>query len=190
MASTLITAIEFIWVNHIKDLYLKGQICSERQIQAELYRHLRNNTDYEVWIEPELHLVGSKLHHTKPDLIITEDKKIIGIMEIKFNLFAGINFTWDIEKLRNLAILEESVPLRTDLSTANWDMAMDNQFTIGIDTCLFFAVIAWEGTQALDYNKWGKGITEKIPNNFYLLSGTVNKTTNRDSDGFELKMIK
>lgn len=176
MENRLINILETIWKKSIADTYLNGLICSERQLQAELYRQLRNQTDYLIWVEPELELKNTALHHTKPDMIISSlNNKIIGVIELKFNLSKGIDVKWDIEKLTEFSQLnrEVKIPLLTNLINGGWDY--DNQFILSDNLVVILAVIAWKDTEALDTEKLKAKFNIKNEINMYHLIGSVNE---------------
>lgn len=189
MEYILVDVLEAIWKSSIADAYLNGLICSERLLQAELYRQLKNQTNYQIWIEPDIHLKNNPvLHHKKPDIIITDQNNIVGVMELKYNLQTGIGINWDIEKLTEFSRLKnytEGIPLKTDLKNGNWDF--NNTFSVSKDLVLVLAVIAWKGTEALDTVSLKNKLEIRSDVNLYHLIGEVDEPF--DKNGFRLQKI-
>ncbi|MDK2977955.1 MAG: hypothetical protein PWP52_669 [Bacteroidales bacterium] len=179
MEKELMQILEDIWTNQISKTYNQGLLCSERQLQAEFYHHLKAEkyNDYTVWLEPVLEIRENPLlHHKKPDIMISKDNEIVGVIELKYNLEKGINVTNDFEKLKAFSTLngDTKIPLYTDITNGNWDN--DKNFSFSKDLILIFAVIAWEDVEALNT----KALNEKKSfkhKNMYHLIGSVNKDT-------------
>ncbi|MGB4571519.1 MAG: hypothetical protein WBH97_01720 [Rectinemataceae bacterium] len=83
-----------LWENTIIPLYEKGKIQTERHLQSYLFMLLKNRfeekvpKDWDVWVEPQFYLwdeSAGKEKMYKPDLVITKDYKIAGIIELKFS---------------------------------------------------------------------------------------------------------
>lgn len=96
-----------LWNDTILPLYKMGKIQTERLLQAYLFMLLKNRfeekvpNDWDVWIEPQFYLtpdasLGGKMY--KPDIVITRDQDIAGIIELKFS-----PQEWNPEKNREAA---------------------------------------------------------------------------------------
>jgi|GEM_PF-5489055 len=92
----LSSLLKELWENTIIPLYKKGKIQTERHLQAYLFMLLKNRfeekvpKDWDVWVEPQFYFWDKnagkegKEKMYKPDLVITRDDKIEGILELKF----------------------------------------------------------------------------------------------------------
>lgn len=93
--SELSKIITELWENTIIPLYGKGKIQTERHLQSYLFMLLKNRLAekvrevWDVWVEPQFYFKdstkkpdGEKMF--KPDLVITKNHEIAGIIEVKF----------------------------------------------------------------------------------------------------------
>ncbi len=150
---SFIQTLEEVWTTGIKVFFESGKICSERALQAELYSLLKPYSEYDIWIEPKLKLIDSFLGGKVPDVIVTKNDVVIGMIELKYALLQGIDCTEDIKKLIGFSeFQDQKLYLKTNLKTGTWDE--EHGFKINKDTCFVLAVISWEGTEALTEDVW------------------------------------
>jgi len=174
-SNELISILEEIWTTDIKTFFEAGKMCSERALQSELYSLLKSIPGYEIWVEPKLSIKDDFLNGKVPDVIITRDNEVIGIIELKYNLFQGIDCAEDIKKLIRFSELQGSgLHLKTNTKTGDWDR---EGYRIIEDTVYVLAVIAWAGTQALTEQVWHQ-YKKQIDNRFVHLIGEVNECIN------------
>ena len=175
--------IRDIWSSEIKKSYQQGIICSERHLQAEIYRHFKNHIDlkeYQMWVEPVIELFYSESENAnyKPDLVISKDNDVICFIEIKYVPYNYVDFLYDIEKLRVYQQLnsEKKFPLKTDPKTGNWSK---ERYSIVPNVLSVFAVIA-------KHDAWAHGpknyfeteLEQSFPlANFLVLKGKTNSET-------------
>lgn len=160
-----------IWQTEIKVFFQKGLICSERQLQSEIYHQLRKIKNLKIWIEPSLVLENHKLNNSKPDIIVTKGKHIIGIIELKYDLTNGIKFKFDIEKLIDYSSYKKAIPLETDLNTGDWKKNKDKYFIH--EKCIYvFGAIGYSDSKAFNTESY-KSFTEKTNSNFLILMGEL-----------------
>ncbi|MEQ8554569.1 MAG: hypothetical protein RIC06_15090 [Cyclobacteriaceae bacterium] len=144
----------------------------ERHLQAVLYHHLRISfPNLEIWIEPVFRVNG---YDVKPDILITLDKQVIGIMELKFNPWQYIVYQNDLKKLMDLDSYDEEIALACrPVSYA--ERPMENhrvKYTIKDDCLMVFASVGRDGSAAFDVSKWGD---VDLPRNFMNLYGYVDE---------------
>lgn len=49
-----------IWEEKIKTAYMSGNLCSERALQAELYKEITEISNNTVWVEPTIKVCDPK----------------------------------------------------------------------------------------------------------------------------------
>jgi hypothetical protein len=166
----IINLLKSNWGVQIKAEYDKGNVCSERHLQAMLFGLLYTtfkDSDYVVWVEPTLDgEKGAPLKGLIPDLIITKENNIIAVIELKYVPHGFAKFKRDIEKLVEMDCEAGlSVPLKVIPSSGLWEK--DNMFTFSKSTLYVFGVISKKGAEALSLEYIEK------PINFLLLTGEV-----------------
>jgi Holliday junction resolvase len=79
---------------------MKGELIYERQFQAELYHHLKVQLYPELnsWIEPQMKMPSDNSTYI-PDIVITDDKCILSIIELKWTPWDRVQYMHDMEKL-------------------------------------------------------------------------------------------
>ena len=169
--SDLIQRLIKIWKENIKNLYEKGSICSERALQAEIYRQLSDCNEYRIWIEPKLPKV---FDYKIPDIIISKSNEIIGIIELKYVPHGAPRYMGDINKLVAFSKAKtKKIPLLTIPNSGGWNE--DEKFFISANVLTVFGVIGWHDAHALDYEKW-KSKKVELPKNFLHLFGSINES--------------
>ena len=169
--------IEKIWCQQIKESYIKGILCSERQLQAELYHFLKSNlADHQVWLEPVIELETEKdKWKIIPDMLITYHQEIQAVIELKYVPYGEVKFKPDIEKMYTLSNQSnsKSFRLKTDPVNGNYTLV---QFAIAKNILCIYAAIA-RGNHAWGVESRSFWIENNyqlnIPNNFLHLVGKV-----------------
>jgi hypothetical protein len=164
------------WITSIQEHYLKGIICSERNLQAEIYHQLRlffsSDNAIKIWVEPTLSFQKDipGLTKTKPDLLITKDNKIICVLELKYKPYGEVDYLFDLKKLYLFSkISDNGLRLITDIHSGNYK---NNYFFITPSLLTCFAVICNEVAFAAKKDTWNN---VDIPENFLLLTGVVDR---------------
>ena len=176
----------YTWKVKIRDGYLAGLYCSEKNLQADMYHHLVMYKKYKVWVEPSLKIYpepggdDKKSEQTiRPDLMISAGNEVIACIELKYVPHAYAMLQTDIDKLRMFTNQprNKTISLQVDPATGEWE---DEGFTIAEDLLSVFAVIADENAWANhleEYYKKEKKTVINIPN-FLHLYGRVSKRVN------------
>lgn len=84
--------------SRVEDEYLRGLCVSERNLQALLYRELKQRLpQVDIVVEPTWYYDNDR--QWSPDLVIVESKEITDIFELKFVPHDYPKWEYDIEKL-------------------------------------------------------------------------------------------
>jgi len=136
------------WEIDIKAIFEKGLIVYERQLQSILYNQLRVRLtiDYEIYIEPVIY----QLDKIKPDMVITKDKRIISIIELKSKPWEYPEFFSDMKKLvrfkkeliNNKEIVLGWIPKSVDWFEQDNHENLKLTYSIDKDLQLILAIIA------------------------------------------------
>ncbi len=173
----LVEILENIWKENVRSLYISGLISTERGLQAEIYRQLKDYDNFNIWIEPTIFFTPSAdLDYKKPDIIITMGREIVGIIELKYKPYGATYYIEDIEKLSSFSNIpkEYKLPLFTIPNSGEWSKENKDLFTVSSNFLSVFAVIAWNDAWSLYINKWGNQKV-KIPKNFLHLTGSISE---------------
>lgn len=176
MITNLREKLKDIWTNKISKHYSEGLICSERNLQAEFYYQLRMELDQEenavVWIEPTLSFEKqvAGLSKLKPDLLITKDKEIICVIELKYKPYGEVFYEADLKKLFEFCrVANNGLRLKTDVKTGNY---CDEFYYVSVEILTCFAVVCNEVAHAAKKEEW-KSIN--FPKNFLHLTGIFDR---------------
>jgi len=173
-----------IWIDEIKDRFDNGFIIYERQLQAELYRRLKEklkeSDNYEVWVEPVLYNIFPPGHIIKPDIIITKADLIVGIVEIKFKPWEEVNLKYDFNKLMEINRKLKKIKLRYKPFSSDWKKQNKNEtseYMLVEESCLnIFIAFGKENSPALDK-------IEGRPENFLHLIGYIDNSKHASKFG-------
>jgi hypothetical protein len=165
------------WKEEIARVHHEGRLCSERQLQAEMYHHLKmrlGRVDYGLWVEPTLELEsGTGKWVVKPDLLITRLQVIEAVIEIKNVPFGRADFKSDIAKLVGFQkSVGKSFHLLSDPNTGLY--VTDKPFTVDSDIICVYAAIAKgnDGWAMENSNTWKPNKIEvDLPRHFLHLVG-------------------
>lgn len=148
-----------LWINGIKNEFIEQGFMWERHFQAVFYHRLRDvlnalfGNEVGVWIEPVFKI---EIGTVKPDIIITHDLTIIGIIELKFKAWEYIPYEGDIEKLLALRNHKDPIALSAGTLRNTWaNQENEVKFYSIIDDCLtVFAVVGRDGSDAFKMSKY------------------------------------
>ena len=169
--------IENVWNKNISKFYNDGFICSEKSLQAELYRLLSINNDYKIWVEPSLAFdKDHELTYARPDLLITREREVIGAIEIKYKPYGHVHYKYDLIKLQKFANASgiTNLCLYTNINNGNWERSPQKLFSISKNILKIFAVIAKYDAWALDEKMWQEAHEIKLMGNYLHLKGSIN----------------
>ena len=95
------------WAQVLSQVYIEGQLNSERALQAYLAAHLLNAFQQDgvkrrLYIEPKVQLAetGAKIN---PDILVTNTRSVIAVIELKFSPKQAPRQKRDLHKLDSLA---------------------------------------------------------------------------------------
>ncbi len=92
-----------IWENEIRDALERGEVIIEKQFHAEMYHQLRSKfPKLKIWTAPTLYLKKYDLDRIKPDLIISNDKEILAVIQMKFKPWEFLDYKDDLSMLTRL----------------------------------------------------------------------------------------
>lgn len=197
--SELKTALQDCW-KQIEFIYKQGRICSERHLQAEMFRVLRQHAifetetgtgRYQIFIEPYIDKNNATdngktfVRIVIPDMIFTKEDKIVGIMEVKYIPHHFPKFEKDFVSLSEFYKKRGSgfeVKLEVDWQTGNWS---EKQFRIDKNVLLIYCVIAnWQSHIVSNPENvkeiWTKLIgSDQSFKNCLQLSGVINRESEK-----------
>ncbi|MDJ1505247.1 hypothetical protein [Xanthocytophaga agilis] len=166
-----------IWQKDIQSRFKNGLVTYERQVQGEFYRQLKNSLpeEYEVWIEPVIDLPLFNLLKIKPDIFITHQDKIVGIMEIKFKPWEYVDYHQDLYKLtclKDVTFKNQSFTLGYKPKSSRWKtqvLSTDNvTYQLADDYLSIYVVFARPDADALTLPA-----KKEIPTPFLYLYGYI-----------------
>lgn len=156
--------IKECWNRVIENYFAKGLIAYERQLQGYFFLELKEKLpEHVIWIEPMIFL-HKEYKPTKrptidgriPDMVITRDRKIEAVIELKCKPWDSVQYKADLEKLKNfenLGFQNKQIPLSWHPISSNWDKQLaakeENYYTFKPDLLLVFAAIAKDGSSVL-----------------------------------------
>ena len=92
-----------IWENEIREGLERGEVIIEKQLYAEMYHQLRLKfPKFKIWTAPTLYLKKYDLDRIKPDLIITNEKEILAVIQMKFKPWEYLDYKEDLRILTGL----------------------------------------------------------------------------------------
>ncbi len=170
--------LKHIWENNIKDSFSKGRLNTERQLQADLYFHLKSSCSdkYEIWVEPVIY----NLDKIKPDLIITDSSKqeVVCVIELKLTTWAESHITSDLSKLVRFYDLSKKegstidlgfFPISSNLDANQRRNIISYPLSKSLETA--FMVISKPGSFAV---KKEEVLKYAPPENFHHFVGSIN----------------
>lgn len=167
----LYNCLKAVW-HGIEQMYLKGQICSEYHLQAELFSLLKpvlSEIGISMHLTPTIELAGeisnNDIKGLKPDIVFTHEKKVIAIAEIKIQKGQYLAYGDDFLKL---AKFNESKRTRIYLKAKPFEYGWETNETFEISEQLILipVMIGLHGSDAfnLDSSFKNKNIFKTIPN--------------------------
>lgn len=189
--SILSSLLSAAW-NRVEFIYSSGAICSERHLQAELFHILQNDVlftnSFQVFIEPSICAYKDNdkytdMHGLIPDMIITRETKIVGIVELKYNPLGYVQFQKDLSTFS--AFFEQKggeveIYLRTDPVNGDFRYDPDHTFKLAEDLLLIYGIIGNADSHAITNaeNIWtNTDYVTKPLSNYLQLIGEVNPSS-------------
>lgn len=168
-----------IWIKEVKDKFLTGTITYERQLQGELYHVMKERVSYpyEIWIEPIIYLEKFNLNKVKPDIVITYDKYIHAVIELKFTPWFYSQYQGDLEKLNRFYKAAQSnakVVLGWKPLHPNWQIQKEKgkqEYMMNKEMLTVFMVVSRPDSYALMKNE----IEKFAPKNLLHFVGWINE---------------
>jgi hypothetical protein len=147
---TLIDFWKSAWVK-IKSYYNEGRICSERHLQAELFKIFLSDKEfikkYMIHIEPTIYSDKKdrkerKITGIKPDILITEGPKIVAYVELKYVPNTYIQYEKDIHNFSKIySHRGKDTPIYLKVNPINGDWNYEEKYTFDKDLILIYAMI-------------------------------------------------
>jgi len=174
------TILKNAW-EEVEAVYLTGIICSERHLQAVLYKILESNKsfyeNYHCFIEPYLNTLNKSIPEIEgkfPDLVIVDkvSNEIVAVIELKYVPHYYVPFekdVWNLSLINKYRGNKSVIQLMTEPETGKYQT---EGFTISENLLCVFAAITNEFSFSVtDTEKiWKPDYTEKeITNNLTLL---------------------
>lgn len=172
----LVNILKYIWLNKILKQYSNGLIVTERALQAEIYHQLKNShSDYLFWVEPTLYSNSSTLNYKKPDILISKEREIVGIIELKYKPDGETFYKEDINKMKEFSETpnEGDIRLITIPNTGKWSEEKKDLFSVSPNILSVFAVIANDKAHAVKINEIKNNTA--LPKNFLHLTGSISE---------------
>lgn len=125
------------WKESIDTEYASHVINSERGLQAVFYRHLKTHLpeNRTVFVEPRFAIdVDGNNEVVVPDLLVCNSRRIIGIVELKYQPLYRMSFGKDLQTLSLLSRSSRSVLMQNDrflgpdAAVARFELAEDALF--------------------------------------------------------------
>jgi hypothetical protein len=164
------------WLNGVKNAYITGDLCSEKNLQAELYHQLKLTNwhkHYRFWVEPCLLFSDHhpELSYLKPDLLISCGNEIVGIVELKYKPQSECHFQYDLSKMRRFEVMSTNYALYLEIFYCTGSYSPQT-FTVSPNLLSVFGVIARDFAHAVIPEKLVL-ITEGMPSRLLHLSGII-----------------
>ncbi len=180
------TALQDCW-EQIELVYKQGRMCSERHMQAEMFHILRQHTifetlPYQLFVEPCTQFQDPPSLTIIPDMLITYESNVIGVMELKYVPHGFPKFEKDFNSIRRFYQHQKSalpLYLETDFQTGQWSKRV---FKIALNPLLIYCVIANYEAHIVSSPENVRKIWTQLPGsdqtfeNCLQLSGIVSKT--------------
>ena len=176
---TITNALSEMWTGAIREKFLSGTLIYERQLQAELYRLLKErlSVSYEIWVEPVIYLQEHNLNKVKPDIIITHEQSVVAVIELKFSPWKEADHKGDLDKLHlftQAAKEQATIPLSWEPTHPNWEIQKQNIKTYSLDQNLLpvFMAVSTPAAYAVKQATWKE---VQVPENLLHLAGWINE---------------
>lgn len=92
-----------IWDNEIREALGRGEVVLEQQLKAEMYHQLRLKfPKLKIWIAPTFYFKKYDLDRIKPDIVISDEKQILAIIQLKFKPWEFLDYKEDLRILTGM----------------------------------------------------------------------------------------
>ena len=166
MREELTRTLVYIWQDLIARAYRAGEICNERMLEGELYRHLQGQgyPPWQLWLSPNLHFaphqgvlldhIGQYQHkqwltHQQPAILITQEEEVIGVIEISFSPDGYVDSRRKIRRMMSLHQLGGEAEVALQLLPHSGHLNTEAFFGISDKLLCIFAVITKRGSFGL-----------------------------------------
>lgn len=134
----------------VEKSYRAGEICSERHLQSELYRLLKNelkNLSLSIFVEPKI-VSNSSLRNIPikgliPDILITNKTNLAAVIEIKYVPHGFVSYQKDINTFSKFASLfKKNATLVLKTNSINGDWNYNDKFSISNSLLFVYMTIS------------------------------------------------
>ncbi|MDC3253589.1 hypothetical protein OAU89_01695 [bacterium] len=169
-----------IWDNEIRDALGRGEVILEQQLRAEIYHQLRLKfSKYKIWITPTLYLKKYDLDRIKPDLVVSNEKEILAIIQLNFKPWDFLNYKEDLRILTGMDKVGKSKRIKLGMIpfSSIWQEQKNKDennlnFTMADDLLKVLVTGSRAGCHSLELKK-----DEKPSQNFLHLFGYIENET-------------
>lgn len=135
--------------------YHRGNICSERHLQSELFYILKSNNQfseqYKIYVEPTVYTrkKNTAIDKIIPDVLITKGKEVVAYIELKYVPHGYILAESDVWKFNEFykCLGQEEIQLDTDAQSGQW---LDTYHNISSDLVLVYGFISNHESEAFE----------------------------------------
>jgi hypothetical protein len=146
-----------IWDNHVRTEFNQGMICSEKHLQALMFKWFGDKE--EVFVEPKLGGENIRsLEGYKPDLLFTQGQEIVAVLELKYSPYYQAEPQNDLYRIQTFhkEIQDGSHKIYLKINPQNGDWNTQEYFTLSSDLLFVYGVIAKRGSKALDQSEFSQ----------------------------------
>ncbi|MDG1436078.1 MAG: hypothetical protein P8L89_05630 [Polaribacter sp.] len=169
-----------IWDNEIRDALGRGEVILEQQLRAEIYHQLRLKfSKFKIWITPTLYLKKYDLDRIKPDLVVSNEKEILAIIQLNFKPWDFLNYKEDLRILTGMDKVGKSKRIKLGMIpfSSIWQEQKNKDennlnFTMADDLLKVLVTGSRAGCHSLELKK-----DEKPSQNFLHLFGYIENET-------------
>jgi hypothetical protein len=149
---TLSETLSSVWENHVKSDFSKGILCSEKHLQAVLFKWFALEAT-DVFVEPKLHGENIKtLEDYRPDLLFVQGQEIVGVAELKFSPYYQADTQNDLYRIQTFQKESQDAThkIYLKINPTNGDWNTQEVFTLSKEILFIYGVVAKKGSPALD----------------------------------------
>jgi hypothetical protein len=151
MIENFIAHFHEIWQSTVIPQFQKGQICSEKHLQAVVYKNFQI-PELTAWVEPKLSGKNIRLlEGHKPDLVFTLDNEILAVVEMRFSPYYQLEPQNDLYRFRTFQQErnDDDYEIYFKINPENGDLDTHTSFHLSNNLMFVYAVIAKKGSPAL-----------------------------------------
>jgi hypothetical protein len=151
MNQTLTLHLQEIWDNQVIPQFTQGAICSEKHLQAVVYKNFQLE-GIGAWVEPKLSGKNIKLlENYKPDLLFTQENTIVAVMELRFSPYYKLEPQNDMYRFQTFQKekADDAYEIYFKINPSNGDLDTQTKFQLAPDLQFIYGIIAKTGSPAL-----------------------------------------